>query len=147
PIPSTTPSRSPEGQAAHGRGPTLSDGFGSPGGAVPQDGSVPAGVSQPQGPPALPGESVPAPGDQAGMGVPPAGPGGPRGFAGAKGRRLGRKKKVLLGAAGAVVLLGSVGAVAAVVSSGEDEPARRQAEPSVSAAPPAWTVQAGRRLT
>src|SRR5690606_40529141 len=95
----------------------------------------------------LPGESVPAPGDQAGMGVPPAGPGGPRGFAGAKGRRLGRKKKVLLGAAGAVVLLGSVGAVAAVVSSGEDEPARRQAEPTVSAAPPAWTVQAGRRLT
>lgn len=81
------------------------------------------------------------------MGVPPAGPGGPRGFAGAKGRRLGRKKKVLLGAAGAVVLLGSVGAVAAVVSSGEDESARRQAEPSVSAAPPAWTVQAGRRLT
>ncbi|GAA0549324.1 hypothetical protein [Actinomadura livida] len=66
---------------------------------------------------------------------------------GAPGRQnRGRKGQlfVLVGVAGVVVV---AGAVAAVAVSGGEEPAEKRAEPTVRAAPPAWTVQAGQRLT
>lgn len=48
------------------------------------------------------------------------------------------------GAAAAVVAAGTVVAVAVT---GGDEPAKKPVKPSVSAAPPAWSVKAGRLLT
>jgi hypothetical protein len=49
------------------------------------------------------------------------------------------------GAAAVVVVAGVV--VAAVAFGGEGEPAKKKVTPTVSAPPPAWTVEAGHRLT
>ncbi|MFA1549391.1 hypothetical protein [Actinomadura chokoriensis] len=62
-------------------------------------------------------------------------------------QRRGRAARVMAVGGVAAVVLVVGGAVAAVAFSGEGEPAKQKATPTVSAPPPAWTVAAGHGLT
>ncbi|XRQ06415.1 hypothetical protein ACN3XK_59380 [Actinomadura welshii] len=66
---------------------------------------------------------------------------------GAPGRQRAGKRQRLAVVAGAAGVVVAAGAVAAVAVTGDEEPVKERARPTVSAAPPAWTVQAGRGLT
>ncbi|WP_149259668.1 hypothetical protein [Actinomadura sp. K4S16] len=99
-------------------------GFGPPpgaGGPVPPDSGFP-GAAFPQGGPVPPGSPRP----------------------GQKRKPRGRRVVVVAGAAAAVVV---VGAVTAVALTGGEESAKKKPKPTASAAPPAWTIAAGRDLT
>lgn len=66
---------------------------------------------------------------------------------GRSGRQRAGKWRLVLVAGGAAVVVVAVGAVAAVALTGDTEPPEKRPEPTVAAAPPAWTIEAGRQLT